>query len=217
MPHGGGPMPLTGDPSHTGLTSWLMKAATLLPQKPTSILCISGHWEEKQPTLTASAAPPLLFDYYGFPEEVCPACMHIECASAVQVSRQHQSHTRSASSAASVGGYTCLLCHELGLLLAVQPLFACAELELLPTQLYLWQEAAACRVPWPVPYSVFCLLDLLPASFLLPLCPAALQRKVLLPLCSGFASQHVAAACRHTSMSTRPQGRPSWCRGCLSC
>ena len=73
--HGGGPMPLTGDPNHARLTSWLNRAANLLPQKPTSILCISGHWEEKQPTLTAAEQPALLFDYYGFPEEVCPARM----------------------------------------------------------------------------------------------------------------------------------------------
>jgi hypothetical protein len=37
-------------------------------QRPRAILVISGHWEEARPTVTAGWNPPLLFDYYGFPE-----------------------------------------------------------------------------------------------------------------------------------------------------
>jgi aromatic ring-opening dioxygenase catalytic subunit (LigB family) len=37
-------------------------------QRPRAILVISGHWEEARPTVTIGRNPPLLFDYYGFPE-----------------------------------------------------------------------------------------------------------------------------------------------------
>lgn len=33
------------------------------------MVVISAHWEEAQPTVLSGAAPPLLFDYYGFPSE----------------------------------------------------------------------------------------------------------------------------------------------------
>ena len=36
---------------------------------PRALLVISAHWEEPQPTVMTGAAPPLLFDYYGFPPE----------------------------------------------------------------------------------------------------------------------------------------------------
>lgn len=35
----------------------------------TSLLVVSAHWEEPTFTVTESARPPLLFDYYGFPPE----------------------------------------------------------------------------------------------------------------------------------------------------
>ncbi len=38
-----------------------------LPRTPSALLVVSGHWEAKVPTVLASPAPPLLFDYYGFP------------------------------------------------------------------------------------------------------------------------------------------------------
>jgi aromatic ring-opening dioxygenase catalytic subunit (LigB family) len=39
-----------------------------LKEQPRAILAISGHWEEDVPTVNASAHPPLLFDYGGFPD-----------------------------------------------------------------------------------------------------------------------------------------------------
>ncbi len=68
--HGGGPWP------------WLQKempgmdllAASLqaIPQQigvtPKAILVSSGHWEEQDFTVMSSAAPPMLYDYSGFPE-----------------------------------------------------------------------------------------------------------------------------------------------------
>jgi aromatic ring-opening dioxygenase catalytic subunit (LigB family) len=32
------------------------------------LLVVSGHWEEAVPTVNISSAPPLLFDYQGFPD-----------------------------------------------------------------------------------------------------------------------------------------------------
>jgi aromatic ring-opening dioxygenase catalytic subunit (LigB family) len=38
-----------------------------LPAKPKALLVISGHWEERVFTVQTNSAPPLLFDYQGFP------------------------------------------------------------------------------------------------------------------------------------------------------
>jgi aromatic ring-opening dioxygenase catalytic subunit (LigB family) len=66
--HGGGPMPLLGDPGHREMVSQLEALADNLP-RPSAIVVISAHWEERQPAITAGAQPPLIYDYYGFPEE----------------------------------------------------------------------------------------------------------------------------------------------------
>ncbi len=33
------------------------------------MVVVSAHWEERVPTVTTNPAPPLVYDYYGFPEE----------------------------------------------------------------------------------------------------------------------------------------------------
>jgi aromatic ring-opening dioxygenase catalytic subunit (LigB family) len=38
-----------------------------LPKVVQALLVISAHWEEKVASVTTNPAPPLLFDYYGFP------------------------------------------------------------------------------------------------------------------------------------------------------
>lgn len=68
LPHGGGPLPLLGDPAHAPLVEAL-KSVTHKWPRPVSILVISAHWEAPVPTLTASALPGLLYDYSGFPPE----------------------------------------------------------------------------------------------------------------------------------------------------
>lgn len=66
--HGGGPMPILGDESHKEMVTCLVKISEKL-KKPSVIILISAHWEEKTLTITASKNPPLIYDYYGFPEE----------------------------------------------------------------------------------------------------------------------------------------------------
>lgn len=68
LPHGGGPMPLLGDPGHASLTAFLKQVPELLGQ-PRAILVVSAHWEETTPSVTAGANPELIYDYYGFPPE----------------------------------------------------------------------------------------------------------------------------------------------------
>jgi 4,5-DOPA dioxygenase extradiol len=66
--HGGGPMPLLGDPQH----AQLMAALQALPQRlntPKAIVVISAHWESSVVSITSSAQPGLLYDYHGFPPE----------------------------------------------------------------------------------------------------------------------------------------------------
>lgn len=66
--HGGGPLPLLGDNEHEQMVDCLRDIAGSF-ERPAAILVISAHWEAEQPTVTASAAPELLYDYYGFPPE----------------------------------------------------------------------------------------------------------------------------------------------------
>lgn len=66
--HGGGPLPLLGDPQHKALVIALQDLARAIP-KPRAIVVVSAHWEEQIPTITAVQHPSLIYDYYGFPPE----------------------------------------------------------------------------------------------------------------------------------------------------
>ena len=73
IPHGGGPCffmdPPANDPqAWDAMAAYLRGIAASLPAKPRAILVISAHWETPRPTVTTSARPSMLFDYYGFPE-----------------------------------------------------------------------------------------------------------------------------------------------------
>ena len=87
IPHGGGPLPLLDDPGHAALNRFL-RAWPASVAKPDAIVVISAHWEEDVVSITASAAPTLLFDYYGFPPETYeyqyPAAGHPVLAERVQ-------------------------------------------------------------------------------------------------------------------------------------
>lgn len=72
LPHGGGPLPLLGDPRHDRLTGFIRQLGQTLDRdhaKPAAILVISAHWETAAPSLTSAAQPGLLFDYSGFAPE----------------------------------------------------------------------------------------------------------------------------------------------------
>jgi len=66
--HGGGPLPLLGDPAHREMVSCLASMAASMP-RPDALVVVSAHWEEKIPTITSGQRPSLIYDYYGFPAE----------------------------------------------------------------------------------------------------------------------------------------------------
>lgn len=68
IPHGGGPLPLLGDPGHAQLVTFLRDCTSTLP-RPKAILVVSAHWEESVCTVQTGSDPGLLYDYYGFPPE----------------------------------------------------------------------------------------------------------------------------------------------------
>jgi aromatic ring-opening dioxygenase catalytic subunit (LigB family) len=74
IPHGAGPcffMPWTRGPADTWdrTAAWLKRLVSDLPERPKAILVISGHWEAPAFTVGSAERPPLIYDYYGFPEE----------------------------------------------------------------------------------------------------------------------------------------------------
>ncbi|OAG74660.1 aromatic ring-opening dioxygenase LigA [Gluconobacter japonicus] len=69
VPHGGGPCFFMDWPhvwDHMG--EHLRGIGKTLPRRPSAIVVMSGHWETDRPTVTSGKAPPLIYDYYGFPE-----------------------------------------------------------------------------------------------------------------------------------------------------
>ena len=66
--HGGGPLPILGDPSHQAMIDFMKQLPGQL-HRPDAILVISAHWEENAATLLGSPNPPMFYDYYGFPDE----------------------------------------------------------------------------------------------------------------------------------------------------
>ena len=68
--HGGGPWPWLPD-MRAGMALLEKSLAAMpseLPETPKAILMISGHWEADDFTVMASAAPPMVYDYGGFPD-----------------------------------------------------------------------------------------------------------------------------------------------------
>lgn len=66
--HGGGPLPILGDPGHKAMLDFMKKLPSRL-RKPQAILVISAHWEENAATLMGAPNPEMFYDYYGFPDE----------------------------------------------------------------------------------------------------------------------------------------------------
>src|SRR5260221_6566272 len=72
VPHGGGPWPFVEVPFGSkaelaALAEYLRALPASTPERPKALLVISAHWEESVPTVMNGAAPPMLYDYYGFP------------------------------------------------------------------------------------------------------------------------------------------------------
>jgi 4,5-DOPA dioxygenase extradiol len=68
LSHGGGPLPILGDPGHRAMLDFMGRLPSEVG-RPDAILVISAHWEERVATLMGALAPPMLYDYYGFPPE----------------------------------------------------------------------------------------------------------------------------------------------------
>lgn len=71
--HGGGPWPyMTGEfrRNFEKLEQSLIEMRAELGNTPRAILMISGHWEEPGLALSSGARPNMVYDYYGFPEDL---------------------------------------------------------------------------------------------------------------------------------------------------
>lgn len=71
IPHGGGPcffMDWNTVDTWVGMGDFLKNVASTLPQRPKAIVLISAHWLQPQFSVTGSAKPALIYDYYGFPQ-----------------------------------------------------------------------------------------------------------------------------------------------------
>ena len=67
--HGGGPWPYMDDWRHAmhQLELALQDMPRQIGDTPRAVLVVSGHWESDDFAVMASARPPMLYDYSGFP------------------------------------------------------------------------------------------------------------------------------------------------------
>jgi aromatic ring-opening dioxygenase catalytic subunit (LigB family) len=75
LSHGGGPMPLMGDPGHRDIVKSLKTRVPKLlrlgtPEAPRAIVLITAHWSEDHPTISNGSKHKLYYDYYNFPAEM---------------------------------------------------------------------------------------------------------------------------------------------------
>ena len=73
LSHGDGPWPFMVGPIRKQfrlLEQSLHDIPRQLPQTPKAVLVVSGHWEEDEFTVSSSPQPAMVYDYYGFPEEL---------------------------------------------------------------------------------------------------------------------------------------------------
>ncbi|WP_308365951.1 MULTISPECIES: class III extradiol ring-cleavage dioxygenase [unclassified Microbulbifer] len=73
LTHGGGPCFWMEFPEPFGahaydrFRDYFSGLIASLSARPEAVLVVSAHWEERIPTVSLSAAPPMIYDYYGFP------------------------------------------------------------------------------------------------------------------------------------------------------
>jgi aromatic ring-opening dioxygenase catalytic subunit (LigB family) len=86
LTHGGGPWPyMSGEArrAHSRLEESLRQLPRQLARKPEAILVVSGHWEERDFAVMGGAAPGMIYDFGGFPQELyhirypAPGCPRI--------------------------------------------------------------------------------------------------------------------------------------------
>ncbi len=71
LSHGGGPWPFMDGEflhSHDALAEHLASIPGTLHETPRAIAIVSAHWDAPVATINTGAAPPMLYDYRGFPE-----------------------------------------------------------------------------------------------------------------------------------------------------
>lgn len=68
LSHGGGPLPLLGDPAHAAMVKHLQTITTII-QPPQAMVIVSAHWEADVCQITSAANPSLVYDYHGFPPQ----------------------------------------------------------------------------------------------------------------------------------------------------
>ncbi len=69
--HGGGPWPWTdgmAEGPYSKLAASLRRMAADAGGRPRAILMVSAHWEAPVFTVQSNPHPPMVYDYYGFPE-----------------------------------------------------------------------------------------------------------------------------------------------------
>ncbi|KAI8804436.1 Extradiol ring-cleavage dioxygenase, class III enzyme, subunit B [Cladochytrium replicatum] len=71
VPHGGGPLPVLGDPAHKPLVNFLSGKLNriLTAHRPRAIVLVTAHWESRIVNISSAPKHNLLYDYYGFPPE----------------------------------------------------------------------------------------------------------------------------------------------------
>lgn len=74
LSHGGGPMPVLGDPHHVNIINTLSNSIPKLlrlntPEAPRAIVIVTAHWSTQKPTICSGPRPQLMYDYHGFPAE----------------------------------------------------------------------------------------------------------------------------------------------------
>ncbi|KJR81453.1 catalytic LigB subunit of aromatic ring-opening dioxygenase [Sporothrix schenckii 1099-18] len=73
LSHGGGPMPVLGDPSHADISRSLRERVPSIlglnstERRPKAIVVVTAHWSERVPHISSGAQPKLLYDFGGFP------------------------------------------------------------------------------------------------------------------------------------------------------
>lgn len=68
LSHGGGPLPILGDPGHAAMVAF-MKTLAARAGRPKAIVLFSAHWEEAEASVIVAESPGLYYDYWGFPPE----------------------------------------------------------------------------------------------------------------------------------------------------